>query len=135
LGSRSDGLRDNGYLDKFPGRESFVFQHLTSHFLPTFIGGRCPRVTVHVGDETRDYPKDINKIVERRSDEIAIKTDEYGTLKLILMECNRVASSDLKGTHFVHFIAHDRTVKSQSIDGKLGFKYFGENDDRCFMLF
>jgi hypothetical protein len=127
-----EGLRDNGYLDKFPGRESFVFQHLTSHFLPTFIGGRCPKVTVHVGDETRNYPQDINKIVERKSDEIAIRTDEFGTLKLTLMECNKIASADLKGTHFVHFIAHDRTVKSQSIDGKLGFRFFGENDDRVF---
>lgn len=36
------GLRDNGYYDKFPGRGGIIFQHLTSHFLPTFIGGRSP---------------------------------------------------------------------------------------------
>lgn len=48
------------------------------------------------------------------------------------MECDKVASSDLKGSHFVHFIAHDRTVHSQRIDGKLGLKYFGENEDRVF---
>jgi hypothetical protein len=53
---RFEGLRDNGYQTRFPGRDSFVFQHLTSHFLPTFIGGRCPAVTVYVGDETRHYP-------------------------------------------------------------------------------
>lgn len=34
---RFSRLRDNGYRAKFPGRDSFVFQHLTSHFLPTFI--------------------------------------------------------------------------------------------------
>lgn len=48
------------------------------------------------------------------------------------MECDKVASADLKGSHFVHFIAHDRTVHSQCIDGKLGLKYFGENSDRVF---
>ena len=48
------------------------------------------------------------------------------------MECEKVASSDMKGHHFMHFIAHDRTVKSQCIDGKLGLKYFGENSDRVF---
>ena len=32
----------------------------------------------------------------------------------------------------MHFIAHDRTVYSQSIDGKLGLKYFGENADLVF---
>jgi hypothetical protein len=129
---RFSGLRDNGYLDKFPGRGSFVFQHITSHFLPTFIGGRSPQMQVNVGDETRQYPEAINSIVHRRTPEILLDTGEYGILRLTLMECDKVASADLQGSHFVHFIAHDRTVHSQSIDGKLGLKYFGEADDRVF---
>ena len=129
---RFSGLRDNGYLEKFPGRGSFVFQHLTSHFLPIFIGGRCPLLTVHVGDETKQYPEAINSIVHRKEPEILLAADEYGMLRLTLMECDKVASADLKGSHFVHFIAHDRTVHSQNIDGKLGLKYFGEADDHVF---
>mgnify|MGYP000123069036 CR=1 FL=1 len=129
---RFEDLRDNGYLARFPGRDSFVFQHLTSHFLPTFIGGRCPAVTVYVGDETRHYPGDIDKIVHRKEAGIALVTEEYGKLLLTLMECDKVASADLKGSHFVHFIAHDRTVHSQSIDGKLGLKYFGSDGNRVF---
>jgi hypothetical protein len=129
---RFEGLRANGYLDWFPGRDSYIFQHLTSHFLPVFIGGRAPLVTVHVGDETRHYPDAIKDIVHRREPEIEIQTDGYGLLKLTLMECDKVASSDLKGSHFVHFIAHDRTVHSQAIDGKLGLKYFGPDADRVF---
>lgn len=126
------GLRDNGYRAKFPGRDSFVFQHLTSHFLPTFIGGRSPQVSVHVGDETREYPSAISDIVHRQDKANAIETDDYGELNLTLMECDKVASADLKGRHFVHFIAHDRTVHSQCIDGKLGLTYFGDNNDRVF---
>jgi len=126
------GLKNNGYESKFPGRESFVFQHLTSHFLPTFIGARCPAVEVHVGNETRRYPADVDKIVFRKETGIEIQTEAYGLLKLTLMECDKVASADLKGSHFVHFIAHDRTVQSQCIDGKLGLKHFGEFSDRVF---
>lgn len=126
------GLRDNAYFNKFPGRDSFVFQHLTSHFLPTFISGRCPQVTVLVGDETRHFPADIDKIVHRKQTALRLETEAYGTLLLTLMECDKVASADLKGSHFVHFIANDRTVHSQSIDGKLGLKYFGEDNDRVF---
>lgn len=126
------GLRDNGYRAKFPGRASFVFQHIISHFLPVFIGGRCPKLTVNAGDETQTFPEAINEIVHRRAPELSLETEEYGTLKLTLMECDKVASADLKGSHFVHFIAHDRTVVSQTIDGKLGLKYFGENNDRVF---
>lgn len=129
---RFSGLRSNGYEAKFPGRGSFVFQHLTSHFLPAFIGNRCPQVQVIVGDETRHYPADIDKIVHRRQPEIEIKTEAYGVLKLTMMECDKSASADLKGSHFIHFIAHDRTVHSQSIDGKLGLKTFGPNNDRVF---
>lgn len=127
-----EGLRANAYREKFPGRGNFIFQHLTSHFLPTFIGKRCPKVTVIVGDETKEFPEAINEIVFRRSDEIDVKTEEYGELSLTLMECGKVASADLKGTHFVHFIAHDRTVKSQAIDGWLGLKFFGDSQDRVF---
>ncbi|MCH2078717.1 MAG: ATP-binding protein [Rhodobacteraceae bacterium] len=126
------GLRDNGYLSNFPGRDTFVFQHLTSHFLPAFIGGRSPQVIVHVGDETRDYPSAISEIVHRNETREPLETEEYGRLHLTLMECDKVASSDLKGRHFVHFIAHDRTVHSQCIDGKLGLTYFSNMNDRVF---
>ena len=129
---RFDGLRDNGYLSHFPGRDSFVFQHLTSHFLPTFIGKKCPQISVYVGDETRHYPAEIDNIVHRKVADIRLETDDYGLLLLTLMECDKVASADLKGHHFVHFIAHDRTVQSQSIDGKLGLKNFGDDGDRVF---
>jgi len=130
--ARFNGLKNNGYLAKFPGRKEYVFQHITSHFLPTFIGGRCPIMSVVVGDESRDYPEAINAIVYRREPAISLDTEEYGVLHLTMMECDKVASADLKGSHFVHFIAHDRTVHSQSIDGKLGLKYFGEGGDRVF---
>jgi hypothetical protein len=129
---RFSGLKDNGYFDKFPGRGSFIFQHFTSHFLPVFIGGRSPRVEVSVGGETKFYPEAIDAIVYRKSSDIDIETESYGMLKITLMECDKIASSDLKGYHFVHFIAHDRTVHSQAIDGKLGLKYFGSGDSRVF---
>lgn len=126
------GLRSNGYRDKWPGRGNYIFQHLTSHFLPTFIGKRCPEITVHVGDETRTYPQAINEIVHRTDTKESLPTEEFGDLKLTMMECEKIASADLKGSHFIHFIAHDRTVHSQSIDGKLGLKYFGPGDNLVF---
>lgn len=126
------GLQDNGYKARFPGRPSYIFQHMISHFLPIFIGRRCPLVTLHAGDDTHHFPKAIDEIVHRRDPELTIKTFEFGILKLTLMECGKVASADLKGSNFVHFIAHDRTVVSQSIDAKLGLKNFGDHEDRVF---
>jgi hypothetical protein len=125
------GLRDNGYFAKFPGRKEYVFRHFMSHFLPTFIGGKSPSVTLSCGGETRDFPGAISEIIFRQ-ESIVSTTEEYGALNITLMECDKTASSDLAGKHFVHFIAHDRTVHSQNIDGKLGLKYFGDGGDRVF---
>lgn len=125
------GLRNNGYLERFPGRSSYVFRHFMSHFLPTFIGGKSPFVSVSCGGETREFPDAIKEIIYRRNT-VESETDAFGKLKIELMECDKVASADLSGRHFVHFIAHDRTVHSQNIDGKLGLKYFGDNGDRVF---
>lgn len=127
-----EGLRDNGYSGRFPARTAYIFQHFISHFLPTFIGARSPLITVHCGGEIRQYPDEINSIIYQRETIKDIQTENYGKLTFTLMECNKVASSDLQGHHFIHFIAHDRTVHSQKIDGKLGLKYFGENNDRVF---
>lgn len=127
-----EGLRDNAYRNKFPGRGQIIFQHLTSHFLPIFIGNRSPRVEVQIGEETRVYPDAINDVIYRRDPALNIETRDYGILNLTLMECHEIASRDLKGVHFVHFIGHDRTVHSQCIDGKLGLKSFGDNSDRVF---
>lgn len=133
LGCRFEfrGLRKNGYFERFPTRLGHVFRHVTSHFLPTFIGLKAPQITVTCADETRVYPEEIQNHIFRTLEE-KVDSEDYGPLRIVLMECDKVASSDLKGKHFVHFIAHDRTVKSQSIDGKLGIGYFGEFNDRVF---
>lgn len=126
------GLKANGYEERFPKRLAYVFQHLTSHFLPTFIGGKCPQITVKCGDDTRVYPKEVESYILRKQDISPLSAGEYGDFRFVMMECNKVASSDLKGTHFIHFIAHDRTVHSQKIDGKLGIKYFGDDGNSVF---
>jgi hypothetical protein len=125
------GLKANGYKEHFPGRATYVFQHFMSHFLPTFIGGRSPTVSLTCGDVTKEFPDAISDIIYRR-DTVKKESVDYGELSLILMECDKTASSDLKGAHFIHFIAHDRTVHSQRIDGKLGLKYFGDAGNRVF---
>ena len=125
------GLKENGYSARFPKRLAYVFQHLTSHFLATFIGGKCPEIVVDCDGEIRTYPKEVDNYIYKTIEINPLSTETYGDFRFVMMECDKVASSDLKGTHFIHFIAHDRTVHSQKIDGKLGIKYFGD-DDRVF---
>jgi hypothetical protein len=126
------GLRANQYEDKFPTRLGHIFRHITSHFLPTFIGTTCPTINVTCEDETRIYPQEIDSHIFRREEIPKIGTRLFGAMHFIMLECDRVASADLQGNHFIHFIAHDRTVKSQPIDGRLGFKFFGENGAHVF---
>ncbi|MBK8631926.1 MAG: hypothetical protein IPN84_17635 [Sphingomonadales bacterium] len=48
-------------------------------------------------------PKSTTSFIARRR--TFGETEDYGVLFLTLMECDKVASADLKGHHFVHFIA------------------------------
>ena len=125
-------ISDNGYLQHFPGRGQFIFRHFTSHFLPSFINGNCPPISVSVGDETWQFPDAINEIVHRRQSGIELISDDFGKLSLTLMDCHKIASSDMTGNHFFHFIAHDRTVHSQNIDRKLGLRYYGTSGEQVF---
>lgn len=126
------GLKDNEYKEKFPNRAAYAFQYIASHFLAAFINEKSPKMTVTINGDSKQYPQEIASFVFREQIEEKIETADYGDMRLVMMECDKLLSSDLKGNHFIHFIAHDRTVVSQKIDGKLGIKYFGEGQDRAF---
>ena len=126
------GLREGKYKAKFPGRETYIKQHFISHFLPSFVSDGCPRVFLHLDSEIAEFPKDMSEIIHRKDVKQIKSHDLYGNLALEMLECDKIASADLKGHHFIHFIAHNRTVLSQKIDGKLGLNYFGAAGDRTF---
>ncbi len=131
-----DGLKDNGYRQKFPGRAAYIFQHITSHFLPTFIGNKSPNILVHCTSggksESKEFPGAISDLIYRREDITEAVSQKFGSFSITLMECDKIVSSDLIGNHFIHFIAHDRTVLSQRIDSKLGIGTFGDDCRRVF---
>lgn len=125
------GLKTD-YMNSYPGRGEYIRRHFNSHFLPVLIGDTCPEITVVIGDETHVYPKAIDEIIKRREPSDLTKVDGFDLSQMLMMECDAEASSDLKGTHFIHFIAHGRTVHSEKIDQKLGFKKFGKDEDSVF---
>jgi hypothetical protein len=125
-------LRDNKYKAIFPKRKGYISQYVFSHFLPVFVSGASPRVDVTIGDEAWSYPSDMQEFIYRTEDHSKLNTRDFGEVRLVLMECDKKASSDLKGSHFIHLVGDNRTVKSQSIDAKLGLKNFGPGEDRAF---
>lgn len=130
-----NGLRTNGYKKHFPKDFRRIFQHFTSHFLPTLIGNESPKIKIKIDGKIREYPDSILSDISRINGEGEgedIPTDNYETLKLILMECDKVASTDLKGKHHIHFVAHGRTVQSRCIDGKIGLGFYGKDKNQVF---
>ena len=126
-----EGLRQGPYAQKFPKQKAAVVRHLMSHFLPTFVGGSSPKVMIDIGDDSHEFPTDVEEYVLRQ-EESNLELEDYGSLSLTLMECNKAASADLPGNPFLHFIAHNRTVLSHRLDGRLGLKTFGDEDRRVF---
>ena len=126
------GLRNNGYAEKFPKRNAILVQHFASHFLPTLFGEKCPEITIEFEKETFDFPSHLSGLIHRSIKAKDLSSKKFDALRLDLIEGEKSLSSDLKGSNFIHFVAHDRTVLSQSIDGKLGLKTFGDDKDRVF---
>lgn len=85
-----------------------------------------------VGGKTRTFPSAISDVVFRRSDVLVEENAQLGSFSLTLLECDKIASADMKGSNFVHFIAHGRTVHSHCVDGLLGLKNFGPNGRSVF---
>lgn len=125
------GIRKD-YESKFPGRGEYIRRHFNSHFLPVLISDKCPQIEVVVGEESYTYPAAIDEIIRRKKRSDLTTVENYDLTHMLMMECDAEASSDLKGTHFIHFIAHGRTVHSEKIDQKLGFKKFGEDEESVF---
>jgi hypothetical protein len=125
------GFRTDDYASRYPKQQQAALRHFVSHFLSTFLSGSCPSVTVLLGEERYIFPDEVESFIIRRQ-AVTLDTEEYGQLELKLMECKPAASTDLPGNHFVHLIAHDRTVASRKVDGLVGPKFLNDSERSVF---
>lgn len=115
------GLRDNGYKEFFPKKDYRYY--LLAHFLPLLLQENAPNFVFNIANkqfEMSEYARSliIEKDLRRLSDNL------YGDLDITLLKCKKEISKKLPNNHsnFIHLIADNRTVLSESIDNKLGFR-------------
>ncbi|WP_172792740.1 ATP-binding protein [Liberibacter crescens] len=117
------------YRDKFPMSFEDIFQHFSSHFITTFVQDNVPNIVLHFNKETAVFPKYIEKnIIERREFQ-SLKSSFGRDFSLQLFRCKAETSTNFSSANHMHFIANERTVLSQSLDNRLGFGAFGENEN------
>lgn len=125
------GFRSREYESRFPKQHQAVLRQFVSQFLSTFLSGACPAIIAQFGDQRYLFPDEVEQFILSRKVH-TIDTEEFGQLVFKFMECKSTASRDLPGNHFVHLIAHDRTVTSRKVDGLIGPKHLDEEERSVF---
>ncbi len=123
------GLRSNSYATSMPVQFATIQKHFASHFLADFLLGKAPAMTVSFEGRDASFPQAVNDLLVEKRESVEFKSDIYSDLTLDGYVMKKEASSDLDGSHQLHLVSSGRTVQTRKIDGLLGVKRIGADND------
>lgn len=107
-----------------PAKAETIAHRIVSHFVPLFIGGNAPRITLIDGDETFSVEETFTDAIVDQATSI-IEIDDDGTprqLELWNLKCKKVARFHAGGNNFAFLSGHNRSVVEYGLDEQLGLK-------------
>lgn len=106
------------YSAKFPDKMDTVIKKTLIHFLPILIAG-SPSIKIISGDNDTSDIRSIFSEHKYNENDIELKTEEYGTLRIhnILMDRSCISG---KGLHSLYFSANNRIVDEHPLNNQLG---------------
>jgi len=126
------GLRSNSYSVHMPSRFADIRKHFASHFLADFLLKSTPSVSVSHADSDATFPDDVNQLLLENRQPTSFDSEIFGRVNVAGYVLHREASSDLDGDHQIHLVSSGRTVQTRKIDGLLGVKRIGEDENGVF---
>ncbi|MBF9049868.1 hypothetical protein GTA62_13155 [Roseobacter sp. HKCCD9010] len=123
------GLRSNSYATAMPVQFAVIQKHFASHFLADFLLGKAPAMTVSFEDRDASFPQAVNDLLVEKRESVDFTSNTFGDLTLDGYIMKKEASSDLDGSHQMHLVSSGRTVQTRKIDGLLGVKKIGPDND------
>lgn len=123
------GLRENSYSTAMPVQFAIIQKHFASHFLADFLLRRVPTMTVSLADRESVFPQAVNDLLVEHRGEIEFDSDDFGPLKIDGYIMKKEASSNFDGLHQLHLVSSGRTVQTRKIDGLIGVRKIGEDED------
>lgn len=126
------GVRTNSYATALPVQFAVIRKHFASHFLADFLLSKSPRLIVSFDGASCEFPETVQQMLVEQRETITFNSLKFGDLTIEGYILEKEASSDLDGMHQMHLVSSGRTVQTRKIDGLLGVKKVGPQNDSVF---
>jgi hypothetical protein len=120
-----------------PKRTATLAAKLVGHFLTYFAVGKVPRMTLIDGTEVVDLGRYYSENQQRSEiDIIEVKLDpgsdpmEFQVYHVLLRKQLKFLEA---GLHWIFFAGNERVAEQDAIDGQLGLRYVGEEEDCVYV--
>jgi hypothetical protein len=120
-----------------PRKASTIAAKLVGHFLNYFVVGHLPQITLIDSAEVIDL-KTYYSVNHQRNDhkilEVAVgQLEETAKFDIYHVQLRKQLKFFETGHHWMFYAGNQRVADQQMIDGQLGLKYIGDNDDCVYV--
>ena len=121
-----------------PKKLSTIAAKLVGHFLPYFVVNRCPSITITDVDEGVELGHFYSDNQQRSEVDIITSTfdllakpEEFHVYHVLLKK--QLKFLERGGLHWLFWAGNERVAQEDAIDGQIGLKYVGENEDCVYI--
>lgn len=126
-----------GYAAHCPKRAETIVSKIVGHFLPYFVVGNAPTMTIVDGSEKIDVRKFFSDSQERADNVDVCFVKSPDEVQISLKFHHILLKKSLKfldsGMHWLFYGANDRVALNSSIDNQIGLKHVGPNNDCVYV--
>jgi hypothetical protein len=109
--------------NRCPVRKGIIENRIAAHFVPLFVAGNAPKVTVEDEERTEIENLFADSIIEQATDTITIgQGDDAFPLTVWSLKCDKRMRFEPPAYHFAFIAGDSRSVIDYSIDEQLGLK-------------
>ncbi|MCS3727547.1 ATP-binding protein [Bradyrhizobium betae] len=111
------------FENRCPIRKGIIENRIAAHFVPLFVAGNAPKVTVNDDERTEIETLFSDSIVENATDTITIGQGEDAfPLTVWSLKCDKRMRFEPPAFHFAFIAGDSRSVIDYAIDEQLGLK-------------
>jgi hypothetical protein len=111
------------YESRCPVKREVIENRVAAHFVPLFVAGNAPKVTIEDGGLTEVEAVFGESIVDHATETITIgEGDDAFSLDVWSLKCDKRMRFEPPAYHFVFIAGDNRSVIEYSVDEQLGLK-------------
>jgi hypothetical protein len=111
------------FESRCPVKKGVIENRIAAHFVPLFVAGNAPKVTVIDDERTEIEELFSESIIDQKTDTVSLgQGDEAFPLTVWSLKCDKRMRFEPTAYHFAFIAGDSRSVIDYSIDEQLGLK-------------